>query len=154
VTVAEWSRHWLTQVAPTIKPRAVESYLAAVERRIIPALGTLRVTELQRHTIRAFLAACLGSGRADGTPLARNSARLIYAPFRAMLALAVDDGLPAAHPAQALAAATGSTSRRRRGSGGWRSRRASGRRPKSTTLLDYTATHAAAWLPVPSSTPT
>lgn len=102
VTVATWGAHWLAQVRPTLQPRTADAYATALDRFINPKFGSLPVRLLRRSMIRSFLGECRTAGGVTGGPLAPNSVRLIYSPLRSMLALAVDEELLAANPAQAL----------------------------------------------------
>ena len=60
---------------------------------MLPALGHLKVRELHRGHIKAFLAQKRGQG------YAKNSVRLMRAPLSAMLSDAVGDGIILANPA-------------------------------------------------------
>jgi len=92
-TVADYAAHWLQTIAPpTLKRRAFDAHAAAVRLYIVPRLGTLRVTDLRRSDVKAFLASCQRAG-VSGRPLARSSVRLVYSAIRAMLNAAIDDEL-------------------------------------------------------------
>jgi integrase len=127
MTLAEWVARWLRQKRATLKPRAWDAYERACTRFIVPALGDVRVTRLQRADLKDFLlgvqvdgrapcsrAACVRA-RADhgipcphaARPLAPGSVRHVYAALRAALQAAVDDGLLAANPAAKLGGARG-----------------------------------------------
>jgi integrase len=119
ITVGAWVHHWLRQTAPpALKPCAWEAHHRACTRFIIPALGALRLTELRRGQIRAFLLyvqahgrgpcrrpACRGAGAGcahAAAPLAPGSVRHVYSALRACLQAAVDDELLPANPAAKL----------------------------------------------------
>ena len=92
-TVAEYAARWLQTIAPpTLKRRAFDAHASAVRLYIVPRLGTLRVTELRRSDVKAFLTSCQREGT-SGRPLTRGSVRLVYSAIRAMLNAAIDDEL-------------------------------------------------------------
>src|SRR5207249_7885894 len=92
ITVRAYSERWLGIIATQVKPRTLESYTDTLRLHILPALGHVRVQELERGRVKALLAAKSQSG------LATNSVRIVYGTLRAMLNAARDDGLRLAHP--------------------------------------------------------
>ena len=96
ITVHDYHDRWLRVVAHEIKPRTLMGYRQQFRLHILPALGRVRVRELHRGTIKAFLI----DKRAGG--LGKNSVRLIRAALSAMLSSAVDDAIIAANPALRL----------------------------------------------------
>jgi len=96
ITVRDYHDRWLRVVAHEIKPRTLMGYQQQFRLHILPALGRVRVRELHRGTIKAFLI----EKRAGG--LGKNSVRLIRAALSAMLSSAVDDAIIAANPALRL----------------------------------------------------
>jgi integrase len=62
----------------------------------VPVFGRLRLDQLERGTIKRFLAGKLNEG------LTRNSVRIIHATLRGMLNHAIDDGLIDRNPALGL----------------------------------------------------
>ena len=96
ITVRDYAERWLRGVAHEIKPRTLMGYRQQLRLHIPPALGRVRVRELHRGTIKAFLI----EKRAGG--LGKNSVRLIRAALSAMLSSAVDDAIIAANPALRL----------------------------------------------------
>ncbi len=110
-TVNEYQRHWLSLIAPTVKPRTLESYTETLTNHIVPLLGAIKIRQLDRGRIKAFLSDKLSTGRlprkqttaaAVSTGLSRNSVRIIHATLRAMLKAAIDDGILVANPAEKL----------------------------------------------------
>src|SRR5215510_13008630 len=90
-TVADYAAHWLKTITPPLlKRRAFDAHASAVRLYIVPRLGTLRLTDLRRSDVKAFLAGCQREG-ASGQPLTRGSVRLVYSAIRAMLNAAIDD---------------------------------------------------------------
>jgi len=96
ITVRDYHDRWLRVVAHEIKLRTLIGYRQQFRLHILPALGRVRVRELHRGTIKAFLI----DKRAGG--LGKNSVRLIRAALSAMLSSAVDDAIIAANPALRL----------------------------------------------------
>ena len=68
ITVADYAAHGLGQVTVTVKRRTRDIYQGNLRRHILPALGALKVTALDRGRLKAFLAAKLAAGlsRAPG----------------------------------------------------------------------------------------
>ena len=66
MTVGEWLDIWAKDYLGGVKPRTVDSYKAAIRTHIKPALGAVKLAELNAHTIQGFYNA-LGVER-DGKP--------------------------------------------------------------------------------------
>ena len=96
ITVRDYAERWFRVVAQEIKPRTLMGYRQQFRLHILPALGRVRVRELHRGTIKAFLLGKRGAG------LSKNSVRLIRAALSAMLSSAADDAIIAANPALRL----------------------------------------------------
>ena len=96
ITVRDYAERWLRVVVHEIKPRTLMGYRQQLRLHILPAFGRMRVRELHRGTIKAFLT----DKRAGG--LGKNSVRLIRAALSAMLSSAVDDAIITANPALRL----------------------------------------------------
>ncbi|MFC1967418.1 tyrosine-type recombinase/integrase [Chloroflexota bacterium] len=68
VSLGEWLRQWLNDyVSIHTTDRTQESYSSIVERHLVPALGAIRLVELQPQHIQRYYAKALSEGRADGT---------------------------------------------------------------------------------------
>lgn len=128
-TVAEWGAHFLAQMRPpALKARAWEKHEDSFRRFIAPALGAVRVVDLRRRDVRAFLLDVQANGRAPcqrrscvtarasdprtrcphaAEPLAPGSVRIVYSAVRAILQLAVEDELIAGNPAARLGRSRG-----------------------------------------------
>jgi integrase len=78
-----------------LKPRTRTSYHETLRLHVLPAFGSMRVRDLQRGKIKAFLAEKL----LDHKP---NSVRLMHAVLRLVLNAAVDDGLIVGNPCDKL----------------------------------------------------
>ena len=96
LTLDAYADRWLELIAPTLKPRSLEGYREKLRNHIRPALGPVRVRQLHRGTLKAFLSGKLASG------LSVDSVRLIHATLRAMLSAAVEDGLLIDNPSRGL----------------------------------------------------
>src|SRR3989442_2547595 len=88
-------RRWLPQVRASLKRRTFESYKETLDVHLVPAFGKMRVRDLDRGSIKAFLVSKLSQ-------LSRGSVRIVHAVLRAALNAAVDDGLVHANPAARL----------------------------------------------------
>jgi len=92
-TVAAYAARWLETIRPpTLKYQAFTAHAAAVRLYIAPRLGTVRLIDLRRSDVKAFLTGCQRQG-VSGRPLERGSVRVIYSALRAMLNAAIDDEL-------------------------------------------------------------
>src|SRR5262245_10486262 len=86
MTLAAYAHRWLDEIAAHLKPRTVTSYTDTLRVHLLPKFGTTRVRDLQRGTVKAFLAAKLKTHQP-------NSVRIMHATLRALLNAAIDDGL-------------------------------------------------------------
>ena len=96
ISVADYTERWLNQIAPTIKPRTLDSYSASFRVHLLPRFGSIQIQKLHRGMIKDFLSDKLSSGQS------RNSVRIMYSALRAMLNEAVEDGIIVANPADRL----------------------------------------------------
>ncbi len=62
MTVGEWLDIWCTTYLGNIKPRTVEIYNCNIRIHIKPALGAIRLEELNAHTIQKFYNDCSSKG--------------------------------------------------------------------------------------------
>jgi integrase len=67
LTVADWLREWFAQRAPRLRPTTRERYRAAIEQRLIPAFGRVRLQELRPAQVQGVYARWLAEGLADAT---------------------------------------------------------------------------------------
>src|SRR5262249_33678666 len=117
ITLSAYAERWLGLIAATLKQRTLEGHRYVLNLHILPAIGRVKVRQIHKGQIRAFLALKLESGRlprperdTEGKPakaakpegLARGSVRIIYSTLRALLNAAVDDGVILANPATRL----------------------------------------------------
>jgi integrase len=94
--VRDYATHWLAQIAVDKEPATIRGYAGSLTGHVVPALGSLRLRDLQRMHVKAFLA----EKRRQG--YAKNTVRLMKAALSAMLSDAVDDGLLPANAALQL----------------------------------------------------
>ncbi len=96
-TFAEYAERWLAcHVRPNLKRSTAESYAGIVKFHLAPRFGHLRLKEISRQAVKAYLAELAASG------LAQNTVVNIYACLRAVLSHALDDGHLTIHPAMRL----------------------------------------------------
>lgn len=62
MTVGEWLDIWSDTYLGGIKPRTVEIYTCTIRVHIKPALGAIRLEELNAHTIQKFYNDCMAKG--------------------------------------------------------------------------------------------
>ena len=93
ISVRAYAARWLQLIEHEKDRNTVRNYTDQLEGHVLPALGHLKVRELHRGHIKAFLAQKRGKG------YAKNTVRLMRAPLSAMLSDAVDDGIIMANPA-------------------------------------------------------
>jgi integrase len=68
-TVGEWLEQWLDMRAPDLRPTTHHGYAKVVRRRIIPALGALRLAEITTAEIERWYASLVVAGGVDGRGL-------------------------------------------------------------------------------------
>jgi len=69
LTVGDLLRQWLenyVDVSNNVRARTGEGYHMMCEKHLIPALGSIHITQLQTAQIQSYYAQALQSGRADG----------------------------------------------------------------------------------------
>jgi integrase len=93
VTIREYAGSWLRFMGALVKPSTQRSYEGVLRLHIVPALGGVRLVELNRAAVKRFIADKLAAG------LSRNTVRLIRAVLRGLLAEAVGDGILASNAA-------------------------------------------------------
>ena len=93
ITLANYAARWLEGIVHEKEPHTVRNYSERLRGHVLPALGHLRLREIQRGHIKLFL----GEKRRQG--YAKNSVRLMKASLSALLSDAADDGIIPANPA-------------------------------------------------------
>lgn len=85
-SVGSYLERWLTESLPgSVRPRTLESYASTCRLHLIPALGHLRLGELDADHVEAFLAAKSKSVSARGTDLSPRSVAYMHAVLRLAL---------------------------------------------------------------------
>jgi integrase len=90
---AEWIPSYTGRTAHGLRESTRREYRLSLERRAIPFLGRLRLSEIEPQTVKRFVSEIAASG------VSRNTTRLALAPVRALLATAVEEGLLRTNPA-------------------------------------------------------
>jgi integrase len=105
VTVGEFLQQWLMGYAATnVRPRTFEGYRTIVERRLIPGLGNILLSQLGPAHLQTYYTKTLTGPRLDGKP-GSVSARTVLHHHRVLseaLSHAVRWGLVARNVAQAV----------------------------------------------------
>jgi integrase len=94
ITFAEYTNHWL-ELQTHLKTATRISYEQQLNVHLDPVFGGIRLRDLERGRIKAFLAQQLQTR-------AKNTVRLMHATLRVILNAAVDDGIIIANPADKL----------------------------------------------------
>ena len=85
MTVGEWLNVWLAEYMGDKKYMTVKSYKGQVETHIRPALGAIRLSQLQPHTIQKFynelsVAGCSVPKRDQNGEFVRENGKIVYEP--------------------------------------------------------------------------
>jgi integrase len=94
-TVSQFLERWISTSLPgrvaigRLASSTAASYEAQIRRHILPALGTVQLTELSPAQVRAWLAVKVAETSHRGTPLSPRTVAYLHAVLRAALADAV-----------------------------------------------------------------
>lgn len=105
LTCAAWFSTWLNDyMKMSLRPTTWESYRYQVDGHIIPALGHLRLPQLQTAHIQRLYNERLAGGRLDGKPggLSPKSVKYIHTVIHSALEQARREGLIMINPAAAV----------------------------------------------------
>jgi len=105
MTVAEWFTTWMDDyMKHSLRPTTWESHKYQVDGHIIPALGHLKLTQLQTAHIQRLYNDKLQGGRLDGKPggLSPKSIRYIQTVIHSCLEQARKEGMITINPAGAV----------------------------------------------------
>lgn len=96
MTLAEWLEHWVDEIAPgRVRPHVLRSYKSAIKTRIVPAIGTRKLAQLEPQHVRYMHKHILGStyrrGGAD-VPYSTRSVEEAHNVLSAALSDAVSEG--------------------------------------------------------------
>jgi integrase len=96
IRLRDYAKQWLAIVEHEKEPKTIRTYVERLNNHVLPALGHLKLREIQRGQIKAFVASKRGDGHA------KNSVRQMKAALSVMLSDAADDGIIPANPALQL----------------------------------------------------
>ena len=100
MTLAAYTEHWLRDIAPGKLAASTYSRDQQDIRRILPALGHYKLTDLRKETIRAFYEAMRSEPKlTDGQPLSERSVEGLHNTLCSILSGAVDEGYLTHNPA-------------------------------------------------------
>jgi len=101
VTLEEYARNWLQNVAGDLQPKTYSSYEQLLRLHILPSLGHLPIHKITRATVKRFLAAKRDQGyerKERRLAYSKHTLRLLKATLSAILGDATDDGIIKANP--------------------------------------------------------
>jgi integrase len=104
MTLGSWIADWLNGLryevaAGNIRPNTLATYEVDLTSKVIPRIGTMKLTTLTRDAVRSLYADLLASGARGGKPLAPKSVKNIANALKRALDDAVDSGVLRANPA-------------------------------------------------------
>ena len=97
IRLKDYATTWLTQLDVT--PKTAKSYKECL-KYILPVLGAFKIRQIHREHLRSLL---INAKKRDGTPLSKNSRRLIRATLSVLLGDAVEEGIIPSNPVIGLA---------------------------------------------------
>ena len=98
-TLREYALQWLEDVAGESEGKTLSRYRQDLEGHVLPALGRLRLDEIDTPTVKTFLRAKReGVSSRTGKPYAPDTIRLMRAALSSVMAEAVEDGLITTNP--------------------------------------------------------
>jgi len=104
MTVAQWLDIWFTEyILPSVKHATHVNYDGIIHKHINPHLGHIKLADLRTDTIQSFYNAKSLNGRADGRGgLSPKSVKNIHSMLHKALDQALDNGLIAKNPSNAI----------------------------------------------------
>jgi len=100
-TVADALRSWFDVYKPTFSPSFADVAGTNIDRHLIPAFGSLRITELEERHLLQFIAEKTAE-TAKPKPLKASTLTNILSVLRRVMALAVDEGAIQRNPCRNL----------------------------------------------------
>ncbi|MDX6592749.1 MAG: hypothetical protein QOJ13_1945 [Gaiellales bacterium] len=94
--VADWRKTYAGRTSRGIRPETLADYGACLDRYALPALGRMRLAEIEAGDLRGFVARLADRG------LSRNTIRLALAPVKLVFATALEDGKVRSNPATGI----------------------------------------------------
>ena len=93
-TVEQYAQFWLRQKLQRLKPSTAEHYTMAVAERILPRIGHLPCSAVNRAVVEGWVTWAQGLTQANGKPYSQDTLRTWWRPMVTMLRdLAADHGL-------------------------------------------------------------
>lgn len=105
ILMAEWLDTWLNEyMEPSLRPTTWESYKTQIEKHIKPALGHIRLSQLQTSHLQKLYNDKIKGGRADGKPggLSPRSVKYIHTVIHSALNQAKLEYMITINPADAV----------------------------------------------------
>ena len=100
MTVGQWLDIWTAEYLNHVRPRTVEAYQCQIKNHIRPALGAIRLEELNAHTVQSFYNG-LGKPQGDKPGLSAKSIKNIHGILHKAIQQAVTVGYLKFNPADA-----------------------------------------------------
>lgn len=100
MTVGQWLDIWTAEYLNHVRPRTVEAYQCQIKNHIRPALGAIRLEELNAHTVQSFYNG-LGKPLGDKPGLSAKSIKNIHGILHKAIQQAVTVGYLKFNPADA-----------------------------------------------------
>ena len=106
ITLAEYLERWLRDyVKPNLAPRTAEGYESIVRCHLVPALGSISLTQLKPEHLQRYYSEKLSGGRYDGRgDLSRTTVSHHHTCLHRALKMALQWGLISHNPADAITA--------------------------------------------------
>ena len=99
----EWVRIYAGRTNRGIRPTTLEEYWRDLEAHVLPVLGPRRLSQIEPRYVKLLASDLAAAGRRPST------VRNIMAPFRAMFATAVEEGVIRSNPCAGLRLPGGTT---------------------------------------------
>ena len=96
LTVGQWLDIWQRDYLGSVKPKTVQNYAQTVRNHIKPAMGAIKLDELNAHTVQQFI-----NGLTDPRGLAPKTVKCIHGVLHKALQQAVKVGYLRFNPADA-----------------------------------------------------
>ena len=100
MTVGQWLDIWTAEYLNHVRPRTVEAYQCQIKNHIRPALGAIRLEELNAHTVQSFYNG-LGKPQGDKPGLSAKSIKNVHGILHKAIQQAVTVGYLKFNPADA-----------------------------------------------------
>jgi len=78
MNLGELCDKWWRYSSPNLAPTVAREYRRLIDRRLVPAIGHVKVVDLRAHQLDACYGELLASGAVSGRPLSANSVRHIH----------------------------------------------------------------------------